>query len=268
MKLRKVKPSTIKVPELRVTARFDEETRKILRDSIREVGIIAPILCQEIDGEMVLVDGLHRMEDSIAAGDQPVDVAVLEGDMVDLLCRNLFLDHARGKTPVSEMVKVIASLYQDHKLDPDKIREKTGLTRDYVEKLIKISTASPSVQDSLDQGIIGVGHAYELSRLPYAIQQDEIIAKHQVYRYTVKELHEQIDGILEQMEAIKHEPAPVTPAAGRLPTAYYCEGCKAQTEPRYLRPVMLCPNCFGEVWRLGKTRSSQELGAGENGLPP
>ena len=91
MKLRKVKPSLIKIPELRVTARFDEETRQLLRDSIKEVGIIAPIIVQEIEGELVLVDGLHRIEDSIAAGDHPIDVAVLDGDMVDLLCRNLFL---------------------------------------------------------------------------------------------------------------------------------------------------------------------------------
>ena len=254
MKLRKVKPSLIKVPEIRVTARFDEETRQLLRDSIKEVGIIAPVIAQEIDGEIILVDGLHRLEDSIAAGDQPIDVAILDGDMADLLCRNLFLDHARGKTPVSEMVKVIGTLFSEYNLDPDQIKEKTGLTRDYIEKLVKISTASSVVQQALDEGIIGVGHAFEISRLPYAIQQDELIAKHQVWRFTVKELHEQIDNVLREMELIKEAPPSNTEPGTRPAPRYFCEGCKGEVEPRYLRPVMLCPDCFGEVWRLGKSR--------------
>jgi ParB-like chromosome segregation protein Spo0J len=240
------------VPEVRVTARFDEETRKLLRDSIKEVGIIAPVLVQEINNELVLVDGLHRLEDSIAAGDHPIDVAVLDGDMADLLCRNLFLDHARGKTPVSDMVKVIKALYQDYQLDPDKIKEKTGLTRDYIEKLIKISTASPVVQEALDQGIIGVGHAFELSRLPYAIQQEELIAKQQVYRFKVSDLHEFVDKVLAETETLKTAPPAEAPGAKRPAPVYHCEGCKDEVEPRYLRPVMLCPTCFGNVWRLAQ----------------
>jgi hypothetical protein len=240
------------VPAVRVTARFDEETRQLLRDSIKEIGIIAPVIVQQIGEELVLVDGLHRIEDAIAAGDSPIDVAVLDGDMADLLCRNLFLDHARGKTPVSEMVKVIGVLYSEYQLDPDKIKEKTGLTRDYIEKLIKISLASPSVQEALDQGIIGVGHAFELARLPFAIQQDEIIAKHQVWRFSVKELHEQIDQVLAAMQAAKTSPPAVTSGASRPPPVYHCEGCKEQIEARYLRPVMLCPTCFGNVWRLAR----------------
>jgi len=255
----------IKVPEVRVTARFDEETRQILQNSIKEVGIIAPVLVQEINEELVLVDGLHRLEDSIAAGDSPIDVAVLDGDMADLLCRNLFLDHARGKTPVSDMVKVIKALYQEYDLDPDKIKEKTGLTRDYIEKLIRISQASPSVQEALDQGIIGVGHAFEIARLPFAIQQDEVIAKHQVWRFTVKELHEMIDAVLQQIEINRTEPPAEVPGAPRPAPVYHCEGCQDEVEPRYLRPVMLCPNCFGEVWRLAKMRTAPEAEKAENG---
>lgn len=259
MKLRKVKPSTIKVPPVRVTAKFDELTRKILTSSIQEVGIIAPVLVQEIEGELWLVDGLHRIEDSIAAGDKPIDVAVLEGDMADLLCRNMFVDHARGKTPVSDMVKVIKLLNTEYNLGPDEIREKTGLTRDYIEKLLKIAGASLAVQEAIDQGIIGVGHAFELSRLPYAIQQEEVIAKHQVWRFSVKDLKDQVDAVLREIDIIKTTPPPAAPGEPRPPPVYHCEGCREQAEPRYLRPVMLCPNCFGEVWRLAKSRPAPDV---------
>jgi len=212
------------------------------------------VIVQKIDEDIVLVDGLHRVEDAIALGDQPIDVAVLDGDMTDLLCRNLFLDHARGKPQIGDMVRVIRVLYEESHLDPDQIKEKTGYPRDYIEKLIKISTASPVVQEALDEGWIGVGIAFELSRLPSALVQEEIVAKHQVYHFTVPEVKERVDAILKELELIKEAPPAVVPGATRPTPVYHCEGCKDEIEPRYLRAVMLCPDCFGEVWSLAKAR--------------
>ena len=259
MKLRKIDPHTIKVPEVRVTAQFDEELYQQFKDSIKAVGQIAPVICYEVEGEMILCDGLHRLQEAINSRESSIDVVVIPGDMIDVLTKNIFLDHLRGKTPVSQMVMVIKALYQDYNLDSDQIKEKTGLTRNYIEKLIRISEASPVVLTALDQGVIGIGHAFELSRLPYPIQQEEVIAKHQVWRFTVQELHEQIDAVLEQLELIKTQPPKTSTSEPRQPVQYACEGCHETIEPRYLRPVMLCPNCFGEVWRLAKARPEPEL---------
>lgn len=263
MKLRKVDPHTIKVPEVRVTAQFDEDLYQQFKQSIAALGSITPPICYEVEGELVLCDGLHRLQEAIASGKPTVDVVVIPGDMLDVLTKNIFLDHLRGKTPVSQMVKVIKTLYQEYNLDPDQIKEKTGLSRDYIEKLIRISEASPVVQDALDQGTIGIGHAFELSRLPYPVQQEEVIAKHQVWRFTVKELHEQIDAVLKELELLKEAPPSSPPGEPRKPAEYRCEGCHEIVEPRFLRPVMLCPNCFGEVWRLGKARSTSDVEAVE-----
>jgi len=259
VKLRKVKPGEVKVPELRVRARFDQEILAQFQSSIVEAGIVAPVIVCQVNEDLVLVDGAHRLEEAIKNDLPTVDVVIFEGDMVDVLTKNLFLDHMRGKTPVSDMVKVIGALYTEYGLDPDQIKEKTGLTRDYIEKLIRISKASPTVQQALDEGVIGVGHAFELARLPYAIQQEEVIAKHQVWRFTVKELHDQVDAVLAEMEMIKTAAPVETPGEPRPPATYHCEGCKGEVEPRYLRPVMLCPNCFGEVWRLARSSVPFEM---------
>jgi len=268
VKLVKVKPSQVKVPELRVKARFDQEIWAQFQNSIKEAGIVSPIIVCQINEDLVLVDGEHRLLEAIAQRIPTVDAVVFEGDMVDVLTKNLFLDHTRGKTPVSEMVKVIGALYTEYNLDPDQIKERTGLTRDYIEKLVKISLASPSVQLALDEGVIGVGHAFELCRLPYAVQQEEIIAKHQVWRFSIKELKEQIDAVLKEMELIAEE-GPPTPVTGPRPVAtYHCEGCKKEVEPRYLRPVMLCPDCFGSVWRLAQAAETPKEEVSEEAPTP
>jgi len=255
MKLIKVKPSQIKIPELRVKARFDQEIWEQFQNSIREAGIVSPVIVCQVGEDLVLVDGEHRLQEAISQGLPTVDAVVFEGDMVDVLTKNLFLDHTRGKTPVSEMVKVIGALYTEYNLDPDQIKAKTGLSRDYIEKLIKISQASPSVQQALDEGWLGVGQAFQLCRLPYAIMQDELIAKQQVYRFAVADLKELVDMALGELKAIGETPPPAGPTSERPPTVYHCEGCRGETEPRYLKAVMLCPNCFGEVWRLAKVKA-------------
>jgi len=265
MKLKKIDPHIIKVPEVRVTAQFDVELYERFKDSIKAIGQISPPICYEVEGELVLCDGLHRLQEAIAGGLTSIDVAVIPGDMVDVLTKNVFLDHLRGKTPVAQMIQVIKTLYQEYNLDPDEIKDRTGLSRDYIEKLIRISEASPEVLRALDQGVIGIGHAFELCRLPYPIQQEEVIAKHQVWRFSVKELHEQIDAVLEQLEQIKREPPVPPPGGPRKPVEYKCEGCHESVEPRYLRPVMLCPNCFGEVWRLSKVKSTTEEAVAKEG---
>ena len=263
MKLRKVKPSQIKVPELRVRARFDQEVLVQFQSSIKEAGILAPVIACQVNEDLILVDGEHRLNESIKNGDLPIDVVVFEGSMVDVLTKNLFLDHMRGKTPVSDMVKVIGALYSDFNLDPDQIKEKTGLTRDYIEKLIKISKAGSEIVDALDEQWLGVGKAYELSRLPYPAQREEIMAKLPLYRIPVKEIKEFVDNTLREMQNIA-EAGPPTVVTGPRPIAkYFCEGCKCEIEPRYLRAVMLCPNCFGEVWRLAKLRPAPEVEASE-----
>lgn len=263
MKLRLVNPHDIKVPEVRVTAQFDEELYKQFQESIKAVGQITPPICYEIEGELVLCDGLHRVQEAISNGEPEINVVVIPGDMVDVLTKNIFLDHLRGKTPASEMVKVIKALYQEYNQDPDQIRQKTGLTRDYIEKLIKISTASPSVQQALDEGWIGVGAAFELSRLPVADIQDEMIAKQQVFRFPVKELREHVDTVLRDMKEIAEAGPPQVVTEPRPIATYHCEGCHEETEPRYLRPVMLCPDCFGNVWRLAKARKTVEENLGD-----
>lgn len=258
MKHMKVDPRKIKVPEVRVTSQFDADTRAQFEAAVKEWGIETPILCFEVNGDLVLVDGKNRLDEALTLGLPQVDVVTREGDMVQVLTRNIYLDHLRGKHNVTDMIRVLRSLSEDYGLDPDQIAEQTYKNRDYVERLLKISQASPAVLESLDQGIIGVGHAYELSRLPYAVQQEEVIAKTQIYRLKVHDLKELVDNTLVEMQNIQSQPAPAADIEHRPPPVYHCEGCQDEIEPRYLRPVMVCPDCFGEIWRLGKLRRAQQ----------
>lgn len=258
VKLKKIPLNLVEVPETRVTAVYDEETQKLLKESLAAAGTLNPIIVVAAGEKFLIVDGLHRLQEARERGETAMDAVIYEGEAKDALLMNLVLNKVRGKTKASEMVSVLGSLAQDYLLSIEDIEAKTGLSRDYIEKLLKISQASQSVQEALDQEIIGVGIAYELSRLPYAIQQDEVIAKHQIYRYQVKEVKELVDATLEEMRKLKEETPGEAPPVPVVTRKYICEGCQQEVQPRYLRPVMVCPDCFGQLWRLARAAAAQE----------
>jgi len=261
MKTKKVPIEEITVPETRVTAVYDEELQQLLKETMAAMGMITPIVVVQTPEGYRLVDGQHRLQEKKAAGDTTVDAVVYEGEEKDSLLMNLVINRTRGKTKASEMVRVIGALFDEYEMDSDAIKEKTGFSRDYIEKLIQISRASPSVQEILDQEIIGVGAAFEISRLPAKEQQDELCARTQIWRYKVQELKELVDEAIRIMSSTPGAPpAPVVP-----PTpVYHCEGCHKEAEPKYLRPVMLCPDCFGLLYRQRQPAASEADDAGEH----
>jgi len=242
MRLRKVKPSEIMVPEVRVTARFDDDTLIQFKKSIADAGQVAPIICSLIDGQFVLVDGLHRLNEALANKRESIDVAVIEGDMVDVLCKNIYLDHLRGKTPVSEMVNVIETLWKEYQLDSEKIAEKTGMSRDYIEKLQSISQLTPLIRAALDDEKVKVGHAYALTKLKDPIKQEMVFHQLMLYHWTVKELEQYIEDVL---KIVEEQAASSSQQAERPPAKIKCAFCGGEFSPFEIANPNTCRACSG-----------------------
>lgn len=242
--------NSIIVPEVRITAVYDEELTRQLQDSLQKVGQIQPIVVVKSDAKYFLVDGLHRLQEAKNRGDKQISAVVYEGEPADVLLKNIVTNRMRGKTKASEMVKVIKSLYNDYGLDPDQIRDRTGFTRDYIERLVKISEASPEVLEALDAEIIGVGVAYEISRIPSALAQSEFVSKASIWKYAVKDVRDFVDEVLKQMDLIKSNPP--KQAGPHEPKVYICDICKGSYDPKDLRFVCTCPDCFTAAWHAAQ----------------
>ncbi len=245
MKLRKVDPKSIKVPEVRVTARFDPEIEEQFKASMKGMGQVAPVLCCQVGEELVLVDGLHRLQEAIANGVRVVDVAVVEGDMVDVLTKNIFVDHLRGKTPPSEMVTVIEALTKEYGMDSEKIAARTGLSRDYVEKLQSIAELTPFCRAALDEGRINVGQAQALTRLKDPAKQETVLSQCLMYHWPTKELNAYITDVLVLIPQ-ETEPGPVQEPLP--PPKLRCAFCRGEYELGQIANPNVCAECAGVMF--------------------
>jgi len=247
VQIQRIPIALIDVPKVRVTQDYSEETRAILEATSKRLGILTPIIVT-VNGERFdLVDGLHRLEQARNNGETELDAVIYEGDSAANLILNLTLSTVKGKTKASEMVGVIEELTKNHGLDSEEIAARTGLSREYIEKLWKISLGAPSVREALDQELLSIGHAWEICRLPTVQQQDELVNMQGIYRLPIKDLRAFVDQTLRYMA----EPAaPKPPPQRYTPPVPKCDGCHHETEGKYLRPVMMCPNCYGLVYKV------------------
>jgi ParB/RepB/Spo0J family partition protein len=222
MKLRKVSPGKIKIPDVRIKGVFDEETKQLLAESMNGMGQIAPIICCEIDGELVLVDGENRLETARRAQWPVIDVAVIDGDMSDVLTRNLFLDHIRGKHTPGQMLKVIETLWKDYRMDSEAIAKKTGLKRDYIEQFQLLSVLTPMVRAALDEDRIKLGHAVALAKIKDPVQQEVVFQQLTLYRWGVAELRDFISQVLAAMGPADQPPLPIVERGPLVAKCFYC----------------------------------------------
>ena len=260
-KRRQLPVGDILVPSIRITAVYDDELTAQLKDSLNAAGQIVPIIVVENDGTFDLVDGLHRLEEAIARGDRSIDSIVVPGDSITTLTYNLLTNNMRGKVRASEMVTVIGELTNTHGLDSDEIAQRTGLTRNYIEKLWRIAEASPMLQDALDKSLIGVGVAYEVSRLPHIDQQEEVMSTVYTFHMTTKQAKEFVDSILivpEPQQSQEPQPQPEPPPP---PT---CDVCRKPAAANLLVQVQLDPGCFHRVGILAAQQEPSPIHEVEN----
>jgi len=242
-RIKNIPVDRIEIPEVRVTSVFDEETYSLFKQSIQEVGALQPILVAH-DGETYwLIDGLHRLQEYKLNNRRSIPAAVIEADLTEVMLQNLSLNRLRGRTDPVEMLEVISHLYHKLDLEIEEIARRSGLSRSYVERLIKISHTSPSTISALKEGLIREGHAYQISRIQDFDKQDQILSTIIKYRLTVKATKEFVDKVIEYM----NRPPPKEgeeslPEEERIPLIT-CHFCGEAYPEKYVRGWIICAFC-------------------------
>jgi len=254
MRIRQVDPKHIKVPSLRVTSVWDEESLQEFVDSVKADGILEPIVVQEVNGDLYLVDGLHRMLAAQKLGLKRVPVVVRDGEEVDVYLRNLVLNNLRGKVRPTEAAAVFRHLYEERGLGVDEISRKTGFSEERVSKLLHLSRATPEVLQALDQGLIGLGHAYALARIEDPGVQGRILSTQLRFRFTVPVLEQHIEDVRREKERLESAPPPVVHVALK---ALACATCGRVFPLSQLASPTICVGCYGYL--LDSLRQAQAL---------
>jgi ParB family transcriptional regulator, chromosome partitioning protein len=172
---------------------FDEESLTGLTASIRELGVLQPILVRKVGPDRYeLVAGERRWRASKRAGLQLMPVIVREvADTLSLqqaLVENL---HRDDLNPLEEAA-AYQQLIEDFGLTQEEVAQRVGKSRSAVANLLRLFQLPPQVQKLVAEGKLSAGHAKVLLSTPDRAFQETLARRVASEGLTVRDTEEAV----------------------------------------------------------------------------
>ena len=196
--LRTVSISAIKPNDFQPRSHFDEESMSSLAASIREVGLLQPVLVREVEGEeesYELIAGERRWRACRRAGLQTIRVLVQPdaGDAVSLeqaLVENLH----REDLNALEEAAAYQQLIDEFGLTHEQVATRMGKGRATVTNTLRLLQLPAGAQRALAEGTISAGHARALLGTPDRALQDHLVVQIVEEGLTVRAVEDRVRG--------------------------------------------------------------------------
>jgi ParB family chromosome partitioning protein len=149
--------------------------------SIREVGLLQPIVVRPVMGEgpdsYELVMGERRWRAAQLAGLERIPAIVRATDDTDMLRDALLENLHRSQLNPLEEAAAYQQLLDDFGCTHDELAQRIGRSRPQISNTIRLLKLSPAVQRRVAAGVLSAGHARSLLGVEDADQQDRLAAR-------------------------------------------------------------------------------------------
>ncbi len=189
--LREVALSSIRPNPLQPRTRFDEEAMSSLAASVREVGVLQPVLVRETaEGEYELIAGERRWRAARRAGLQTMPVLVQSTSDVHSLEQALVENlHREDLNPLEEAA-AYQQLVDTFDYTHEQVGARVGKSRTAVTNTLRLLQLPAGVQRALADGVMSAGHARALLGTPDRALQEELARRTVTEGLTVRAVEE------------------------------------------------------------------------------
>ena len=188
---------------------FDEEGLKELSESIKQHGIIQPLVLRRLGDKYEIIAGERRYKASIMAGLRTVPAVISNIDDNQsaeiALVENI---QRRNLTPIEE-AKSYKNLLDRGYMTQEQLAEKMGVSQSSIANKLRLLNLAPEVQDALLQEKISERHARSLLSLPKEEQAEwlkKIISKRLTVRQLDLEIKKQKGEAVEDVPLVNPKP--------------------------------------------------------------
>lgn len=179
--------------------KFNEDAILELSESIKEHGVIQPIVVRQIDDKYEIIAGERRYKASLMAGKQTIPAIITDLNDRDS-AEVALIENVQRKdlTPIEEAVSYKKILDMGY-LTQEALADKLGKTQSTIANKLRLLNLDEDVQEALLEEQISERHARSLLRLPIDLQA-EVAHKIIQDRMTVRKTDEYIKKILAERE--------------------------------------------------------------------
>lgn len=142
--------------------RFDKERLQELADSIKENGVIIPLIVTRTEKGHQIVAGERRWRASKLAGLKEVPVIIRELSDVEILQQALIENIQRQDLNPLEEAEALKRLISDYNMKQEEISKIVGRSRPAIANFLRLLNLSQKVKDMLIHEELSAGHARAL----------------------------------------------------------------------------------------------------------
>ena len=142
--------------------RYSEDTLRGLARSIIEVGLLQPVVVQEMDTGYVLISGERRWRAAQLAGLEAVPAIIRNADDTGSLLQALVENIQREDLTPLEEASAYKILIDEHGLTQQEVAHRVGKGRATVANSIRLLRLPPAILELLETGQLTTGHARAL----------------------------------------------------------------------------------------------------------
>ena len=153
---------------------FDEEKLQELAASIKEFGVVQPVVVRKKGRSYELVAGERRLRAAGLAGLTKVPAIVKDYDDAKMMEIALIENIQRHDLNPIEEAQGLRRLMQEFKLTQEQTAEKVGRSRSAVTNILRLLNLPEQVQAQIINGVLTMGQAKQLLGLPKPEQMCEV----------------------------------------------------------------------------------------------
>lgn len=144
---------------------YDEESLTELSDSIREHGVLQPILVRPAGSRFELIAGERRWRASSMAGRETIPAIVVEFDEQTALEVSIIENLQREDVSPLEEATMFRKMTDTFGYSVRQLAQKVGKDKGYVENRLRLSEAPADIREMLSLRKDTISHAYELMKI-------------------------------------------------------------------------------------------------------
>lgn len=189
---------------------FDDEKLNELALSIKEHGVVQPIIVRKVGDHYEIVAGERRWRACQLLGLKTIPAVVKEYTDEEVTEIALIENIQRENLNPVEEALAYKQLIEKFKFTQEKVAVKLGKSRPYVTNLLRILNLPQKVLDMMQEGILTLGHGRTLLALSSAKQQEEVAEKILQLSLSVRQTEELVkkltEGKVEKPDSSKTSP--------------------------------------------------------------
>ncbi len=194
--LREVPISSVRPNRLQPRSHFDEESMSALAASIRELGVLQPVLVREVDGEedsYELIAGERRWRAARRAGLQTLPVLV-QSSTTDVHALEQALVENLHRTDLNALEEAAAyqQLIDEFGFTHEQVATRVGKSRATVTNTLRLLQLPAGAQRAVADGTISAGHARALLGTPDRALQEALVQRIVAEGLTVRAVEEAV----------------------------------------------------------------------------